>query len=87
MASRRCSVEIGEESGSDGYPVVTRCEKTSILLRISREVPRFGTEGSVVQIHSPRPKFDSTTDEFLRKSCCLFLAAPIFVKAAGPLGF
>ena len=40
---------------SDGYPVVTRSSKWLFLFGNSPEVPRFGTEGSEVQILSPRP--------------------------------
>src|SRR5688572_9970830 len=40
-----------------GYPVVTRRKQTRELLGKGPTVSRFGTEGSEVQILSPRPIF------------------------------
>jgi hypothetical protein len=37
------------------YPVTTRARKAMNSFEIRRRATRFGTEGSVVQIHSPRP--------------------------------
>ncbi len=39
------------------YPIVRPPEKVVILFREVDTLARFGTEGSVVQIHSPRPLF------------------------------
>jgi hypothetical protein len=37
------------------YPGTTRAQESPKSLGTSRAASRFGTEGSVVQIHSPRP--------------------------------
>jgi hypothetical protein len=37
------------------YPIATRVLKTKESFRNRRGDTRFGTEGSVVRIHSPRP--------------------------------
>jgi hypothetical protein len=50
----------------NGYPVVTRHRKTPESLGIDDAVSRFGTEGSEVQILSPRP---------IPKKTCIIQAA------------
>jgi hypothetical protein len=42
---------------SNRYPDATRLAETRKSFETSAEPTRFGTEGSVVQIHSPRLKF------------------------------
>src|SRR5438128_10880820 len=50
----------------NGYPAVTRSQNRHVFFCKVDVLARFGTEGSVVRIHSPRPKIPN---EFERSVC------------------
>src|SRR6267142_6541663 len=54
---------------SDRYPDATRLAETRKSFETSAEAGRFGTEGSEVQILSPRPKYRRKAQE-IGPFCC-----------------
>ena len=63
---RSCSANAGHWVLRNRYPVATRVQRTTKTFGNRRVNARFGTEGSEVQILSPRPLFVRKITEFSR---------------------